>query len=55
MLLTVAQAAQGAAFEHAYQVKFHRHRDREALLSALREELSAHDTQLLLQEATSEY
>ena len=55
MLLTVAQAAQGSAFEHAYQVKFHRQRDREALLSALREELSAHDTQLLLQEATSEY
>ena len=55
MLLTVAQAAQGSAFEHAYQVKFHRQRDREALLSALREELRAHDTQLLLQEATSEY
>ena len=55
MLLTVAEAAQGSAFEHVYQVKFHRQRDREALLSALREELSAHDTQLLLQEATSEY
>jgi uncharacterized membrane protein YhiD involved in acid resistance len=55
MLLTVAEAAQGSAFEHVYQVKFHRQRDREALLLALREELSAHDTQLLLQEATSEY
>jgi uncharacterized membrane protein YhiD involved in acid resistance len=55
MLLSVGQAAQGSAFEHVYQVKFHRRRDREALLSALREELSAHDTQLLLQEATSEY
>jgi hypothetical protein len=36
-------------------VKFFRDSDREALLSALREELSAHDTQLLLQDATSEY
>jgi uncharacterized membrane protein YhiD involved in acid resistance len=51
-LLTVGEAAQGAALERAYQVKFFRDSDREALLSALREELSAHDTQLLLQDAT---
>jgi hypothetical protein len=55
LLLSLGEAAQGAAHEHVYQVKFYRDSDREALLSALREEFSAHDTQLLLQEATSEY
>jgi uncharacterized membrane protein YhiD involved in acid resistance len=54
-LLSLGQAAQGSALEHVYQVKFYRDRDREALLAALREEFSAHDTQLLLQDATSEY
>jgi hypothetical protein len=36
-------------------VKFFADRDRESLLSALRTELEAHDTRLMLQDATSEY
>ncbi len=55
ILLSVAETAQGSALEHVYQVKFFRERDRELLLAALRADFSAHDTQLLLQDATSEY
>jgi hypothetical protein len=53
--LSIGDAGEGTAREHVYQVKFYRNADREALLSALREELSARDTRLLLQDSTSEY
>jgi hypothetical protein len=55
VLLSVGETSEGAAREHVYQVKFYRDTDKEALLSALRRELSARDTRLLLQESTSEY
>ena len=55
VLLSVGETSEGLASEHVYQVKFYRDSDRHELLSALREELSAHDTRLLLQESTSEY
>jgi hypothetical protein len=55
VLLSVQDAGSGEAREHVYQVKFFRDADREALLAALREQLAAYDTRLLLQEATSEY
>ena len=41
--------------EHVYQVKLFPRRSRESLLLALREEISAHDTRLLLQEGYAEY
>jgi hypothetical protein len=41
--------------EHVYQVKFFRGRDREALLLALRRDLAAQETRLLLQDSTAEY
>jgi uncharacterized membrane protein YhiD involved in acid resistance len=55
VLLSVQDAGGGEAREHVYQVKFFRDRDRDALLAALRDQLAAYDTRLLLQEATSEY
>lgn len=55
VLLSVGDIADGAAREHTYQVKFFRKRDREALLMGLRENFSAEDAQLMLQDATSEY
>jgi len=54
-VLSTADVAQSEAREHVYQVKFYRERDREALLAALRQDLGAHDTRLMLQDATSEY
>ncbi len=53
--LSIGEMGEGTVREHVYQIKFYRNTDREALLSALREELSARDTRLLLQESTSEY
>ncbi len=53
VLLSVGEMS--GARELVYQVKFFRDRNREDLLQALREELQAEDTRLLLQEATSEY
>jgi uncharacterized membrane protein YhiD involved in acid resistance len=55
VLLSVGDIGDGAAREHTYQVKFFRKRDREALLMGLREDFSAEDAQLMLQDATSEY
>jgi len=52
-MLSVSET-QGAR-EHVYQVKFFRERNRDELLAALRDELEADDTRLLLQDATSEY
>ncbi len=54
-LLSTSELAQGEIREHVYQVKFYRDRDREDLITALRQEFEAHDTRLLLQDATSEY
>ena len=54
-LLSTAEIGQGEARELVYQVKFFRPRDREALLMDLRENFEAHDTRLMLQDATSEY
>ena len=53
VLLSVGEMS--GAREHVYQVKFFRDRNRTDLLQALRDELQAEDTRLLLQEATSEY
>ena len=41
--------------EHVYQIKLFRRQHRDALLMALRDELEAQDTRLLLQQAASEY
>ena len=55
VLLSVGDVAQDAAREVVYQVKFFDDRDREALLSSLRDDFRAHDARLMLQEATAEY
>ncbi len=54
-LLSTADLDEGTQREHVYQVKFFADRDREDLLESLRTELSAHETRLMLQDATSEY
>ncbi len=54
-LLSVAEVPGGEEREHVYQVKFFRDADGMALLQALRKDLGARDTRLLLQEATAEY
>jgi hypothetical protein len=54
-LLSTSDLGDGRLVEHVYQVKFFRDADREALISGLREELDAHETRLMLQDATSEY
>lgn len=54
-LLSTAELADGTIREHVYQVKFFRDKDRDDLLTSLRRELSANETRLMLQDATSEY
>ncbi len=54
-LLSTADITDGTQREHVYQVKFFADRDREDLLEALRQDLGAHETRLMLQDATSEY
>ncbi len=54
-LLSTAELDEGTQREHVYQVKFFGDRDREELLQSLRSELQAHETRLMLQDATSEY
>lgn len=54
-LLSTADLSDGTQREHVYQVKFFDERDREDLLEALRAELGAFETRLMLQDATSEY
>jgi hypothetical protein len=54
-LLSTSDIEHGDARELVFQVKFFRARDREALLAALRRDFEAHDTRLMLQDATSEY
>lgn len=55
VLLSTTELHQGEATEHVYQVKFFRKADRGALLAALRENLQAQETRLMLQDANSEY
>lgn len=55
LLLSTVDVGHGDIREHVYQVKFFRGRDRQALLAALRRDFDAHDTRLMLQDATSEY
>jgi hypothetical protein len=55
VLLSTTEVGQHGASERVYQVKFHRPADRDALLAALRDEVRAKDTRLLLQDSTSEY
>jgi len=55
VLLSTAEVQASLSTEHVYQVKFFRKSDRGLLLTALREELSAEDTRLMLQDSTSEY
>lgn len=54
-LLSLGETGVGLAKEHVYQVKFYRGADREALMTALRDELNAREARLLLQEASAEY
>lgn len=54
-LLSTSDVADGTQREHIYQVKFFDDRDRQDLLEALRGELGALETRLMLQDATSEY
>lgn len=54
-LLSTADVENGTQREHVYQVKFFGERDREDLLAALRRDLGALETQLMLQDASSEY
>lgn len=53
-LLSTANS-EGELVERVYQVKFFDSADRDALLTALRDELDALDTRLMLQDATAEY
>jgi hypothetical protein len=55
VLLSTTDVGDGRITEHVYQVKFFRRTDREALLDALRQDLNAQETRLLLQDSTSEY
>jgi hypothetical protein len=54
-LLSTSDIADGRQREHIYQVKFFDEQDRQDLLEALRHELGALETRLMLQDATSEY
>jgi hypothetical protein len=54
-LLSTADIEDGTQREHVYQVKFFQERDREELLEALRRDLGALETRLMLQDASSEY
>ncbi len=54
-LLSTSDVAGGTQREHIYQVKFFDEHDRHDLLEALRRELGALETRLMLQDATSEY
>lgn len=55
VLLSTAEVGAGDTTEHVYQVKFFRNSDRAALIAALREEVAAQDTRLMLQDSTAEY
>lgn len=54
-LLSTSAIGDGSVREHVYQVKFFKERDRDALVEALRTELNAQGTRLMLQDAASEY
>jgi uncharacterized membrane protein YhiD involved in acid resistance len=54
-LLSTSDLPDGTQQEHIYQVKFFAERDRDELLEALRRDLGAVETRLMLQDAASEY
>lgn len=55
VLLSATDLGADGSVEHVYQVKFFRNDDRDRLIGALRRELQAEGTQLMLQDSTSEY
>lgn len=55
VLLSTSEVQSGGSTEHVYQVKFFSETDRNALLTALREDVAAQDTRLMLQDSTAEY
>lgn len=55
VLLSTVEVNDGLRSEQVYQVKFFRETDRALLLDALRDEVQAQDTRLMLQDATAEY
>ncbi|MFT5039879.1 MAG: hypothetical protein ACI8TX_000833 [Hyphomicrobiaceae bacterium] len=55
VLLSSTDMEDGRVTEHVYQVKFFRESDRDALMNALRADIGAQGTRLLLQDSTSEY
>ena len=54
-LLSTSSIGDGRLREQVYQVKFFQDRDRDDLVEALRTELEAQGTRLMLQDAASEY
>jgi hypothetical protein len=54
-LLSVRDLGEGTLREHAYQLKFFRDADREALIIALQDAFEVRDARLLLQDANSEF
>lgn len=55
VLLSTAETHANLSTEHVYQVKFFRKADRTLLIAALREDVAAQETRLMLQDSTSEY
>ncbi len=55
VLLSSIEIDSGRTIEHVYQVKFFRPGDRSAVRRALRDELQAKNTRLMLQDSTAEY
>lgn len=55
VLLSSTDLEPGGDVEYVYQVKFFREEDRDHLMGALRAEIQAEGTQLMLQDASSEY
>jgi hypothetical protein len=55
VLLSSVEVDSGRMIEHVYQVKFFRQGDHSDVRRALREELQAQNTRLMLQDSTTEY
>jgi hypothetical protein len=55
VLLSSMEVDSGRMTEHVYQVKFYREGDRSGVRRALRKELQAKNTRLMLQDSTVEY
>ncbi len=54
-LISSAEQDTAGTIEHVYQVKFFKRANRNAVLKALRDDLHARDTRLMLQDATTEF